>query len=321
MLSVNPDRKERVSPLKKKTVINQKKLRQIRSDWQLYALFALPLAYFLVFCYYPMYGIISAFEDFSLIKSFAGSRYVGIQNFIRVFESAYFSSALKNTFIMSLGYILLSKPLAIITAIMINNVGPRFRKTVQTITYMPHFISLVVVVGMLRLFLAPSSGVINIMLSAFGAKPVNFLATPSMFYGIYIVSGLWQGLGWSTIIYLAALTGISPELHEAAMVDGASLFKRIIHIELPGILPTIVITTILSIGNVMSMGFEKVYLMQNDINISASETIATLSYRMGILQGEYGFSSAVGLFNSIVNCVLLVSVNALSRKVTDASLW
>ncbi len=296
-------------------------LRRQKNDWQLYLLFLLPLTYFLVFCYYPMYGIISAFEDFSFIKGFAGSRYVGIRNFQKVFESAYFGVALKNTVIMSLGYILLSKPLAILTAIMINNVSQGFKKTVQTITYMPHFISLVVVVGMLRLFLAPNSGVINLILNALGIDSINFLATPSMFYGIYIVSGLWQNLGWSTIIYLAALTGISPELHEAAMVDGASLLKRIWHVELPGILPTIVITTILSIGTVMSMGFEKVYLMQNNINISASETIATLSYRMGILQGEYSFSSAVGLFNSIVNCLLLMTVNTVSRIVTDESLW
>ncbi len=299
----------------------KKLVRRIAEYWQLYVLFLLPLTYFVIFAYYPMYGIISAFQDYSLIKGYSMSPYVGLKNFVRILQSAYFFPALRNTFILSFGMILIYRPLAIITAIMINNIGSRYRKVVQTITYMPHFISLVVVVGMLRLFLSPSSGIINVFIKAIGFKPINFLATPSMFYGIYIISGLWQSLGWNTIIYLAALTGINPELHEAAMVDGASLLKRIVHIEIPGILPTVVITIIMSIGNVMSVSFDKVYLMQNDINISVSETIATLSYRMGILQGEYSFSSAIGLFNSVVNCTMLVSVNALSRKLTNESLW
>jgi putative aldouronate transport system permease protein len=307
--------------MKKQKLSGEQILRQLKNNWQLYVLFSVPLIYFIVFCYYPMYGIITAFQDFSFIRGFSGSEYVGVKNFYDVFKSAYFTPALRNTLIMRFGIILTVKPLAVIVAVMINNVGPRFKKTVQTITYMPHFISLVVVVGMLQLFLSPSSGVINTLLGFFGVKPINFLATPSMFYGIYVVSDIWQSLGWSTIIYLAALTGISPELHEAAMVDGANLLKRIWHIELPGIIPTVIITTILSIGQMMSLGFDKVYLMQKDINISASETIATLSYRMGILNGEYSFSSAVGLFNSVVNCILLVSVNALSRKITQESLW
>ena len=307
--------------MKKQKLSGEQILRQLKNNWQLYVLFSVPLNYIIVICYYPMYGINTAFQDFSFIRGFSGSEYVGVKNFYDVFKSAYFTPALRNTLIMRFGIILTVKPLAVIVAVMINNVGPRFKKTVQTITYMPHFISLVVVVGMLQLFLSPSSGVINTLLGFFGVKPINFLATPSMFYGIYVVSDIWQSLGWSTIIYLAALTGISPELHEAAMVDGANLLKRIWHIELPGIIPTVIITTILSIGQMMSLGFDKVYLMQKDINISASETIATLSYRMGILNGEYSFSSAVGLFNSVVNCILLVRVNALSRKITQESLW
>lgn len=297
------------------------KLRRMMTDWQLYVLFILPFAYFVIFHYYPMYGTIAAFEDYSLIKGFSGSEYVGIENFVKIAQSAYFWPALENTLILSFGTILATKPLAVTFAIMINHVGPRFRKGVQTITYMPHFISLVVVVGMIRIFLSPSSGVINFILGMFGVEPINFLSTPSMFYGIYIISGLWQNIGWSTIIYIAALTGISQELHEAALVDGANLGRRIWHVDLPGILPTVVITTIMDIGKVMSLGFDKVYLMQNTTNIAVSETIATLSYRLGMLQGEYGFSTAVGLFNSVVNCLLLITVNALSRRITKESLW
>lgn len=296
-------------------------LRRMRTDWQLYALFILPLAYFVVFHYYPMYGLIAAFEDFSFIKGFSRSEYVGIENFVKIANSAYFWPALKNTLILSFGTILVTKPLAVTFAIMINHVGPHYRRGIQTITYMPHFISLVVVVGMLRLFLSPTSGVINIILGFFGVDPINFLSIPSMFYGIYIVSGLWQNIGWSTIIFIAALAGISQELHEAALVDGANLGKRIWHVDIPGILPTVIITTIMDIGKIMSLGFDKVYLMQNSTNIAVSETIATLSYRLGMLQGEYGFASAVGLFNSVVNCLLLISVNALSRRISKESLW
>lgn len=306
---------------KRKTKSASATLRRMRADWQLYALFILPLAYFAIFHYYPMYGLISAFEDFSLIRGFARSEYVGIENFIKIANSAYFWPALRNTLILSFGTILVTKPLAVTFAIMINYVGPHFRKNVQTITYMPHFVSLVVVVGMLRLFLSPTSGVVNAILRLFGREPVNFLSIPSMFYSIYIISGLWQNIGWSTIIFIAALTSISQELHEAALMDGANLGKRIWYLDIPGILPTVIITTIMDIGRVMSLGFDKPYLMQNPTNIAVSETIATLSYRLGMLQGEYGFASAVGLFNSVVNCLLLTSVNALSRHITKESLW
>ena len=215
-----------------------------------------------------------------------------------------------------------SFPAPIIFALLLNEVRcTKFKKSVQMVTYAPHFISTVVLVGMLSIFLSPQNGLINQVIGLFGGEPIAFLSKPEYFKTIYVLSGIWQTLGWSSIIYTAALAGIDPQLHEAATVDGASKLKRIWHIDIHGIMPTMIIMLIMNTGSIMNIGFEKVFLMQNDLNLVSSDVISTYVYRSGLIGGEYSFSAAVGLFNSVINCILLVSVNAISRRVSETSLW
>jgi putative aldouronate transport system permease protein len=215
-----------------------------------------------------------------------------------------------------------SFPIPIILALLLNySVGKRFKKVVQTVTYAPHFISTVVIVGMLTVFLSPQSGLINIMIRAFGGDPVMFLTDASWFTSNYVWSGIWQNAGWGTIIYLAALTSINPELHESAVVDGATKIKRIIHIDLPGIMPTVIVLLILSVGSFMSVGFEKVYLMQNPLNVSSAEVIQTYVYKSGLIGAQYSYSAAIGMFNSVINCLLLLIINFIAKRAGQSSLW
>jgi putative aldouronate transport system permease protein len=210
----------------------------------------------------------------------------------------------------------------IILALMINEVRLKgYRKFVQTVTYAPHFLSTVVVVGMVMMFLSPNTGLVNMAIKALGGEPIPFMTQPEWFKTIYVFSGVWQQMGWSSIIYLAALAGIDPQLHDAARVDGASRMQRIWHVNLPGIRPTIVILLILNIGTLMGVGFEKVFLMQNSLNNESSDVISTYVYRSGILGAQYSFSAAVGLFNSLVNFILLLTVNRIAKKVNQVSLW
>lgn len=291
-------------------------------DYQLYLLIAPTIAYFVIFHYLPMYGIQMAFMNFNPIRGFSGSKWVGLANFKKYINGPYFSRTLLNTLLLSLYSMTAAIPLAITFALMLNAVpGKVFKKIVQTATYAPHFISTVVMVGMLKLFLSPNFGVVNLIIEKLGYERINFMQKASYFRHLYVWSGIWQGLGWSTIIYLAALAGINPELHEAAIVDGASKLQRIWHIDLPGILPTIVTLLILSAGRVLSVGFEKVYLMQNNVNASTSEVISTYAYKMGLEQARYSFSATVSLFNSVVNATFLLIVNFISRKLTDSSLF
>lgn len=296
--------------------------KMIRQHWPLY-LFLLPtIVYFLLFRFYPMYGLQLAFKNYRVVDGIAGSPWVGLDNFRRFFTTADFGKLMGNTLSVSIVTLIFTFPLPIILALLLNQLPSlRYKKLVQTTVYAPHFISTVVMVGMIFLFTSPSSGLINKLIEAFGGKAIHFTAEPGWFVPMYVISEIWQSTGWGSILYLAALAGVSPELHEAALVDGANKFQRVWHIDIPGILPTIVIMMILNAGKIMNVGFEKAYLMQTSLNIKASEIIATYVYKRGVLKSQISLSTAVGLFDSVVNMILVVSVNWISRRVTDSSLF
>ncbi|NMA84563.1 MAG: sugar ABC transporter permease [Epulopiscium sp.] len=279
------------------------------------------LIYYLIFYYGPMYGVIIAFKDFSPKLGIMGSKWIGFKHFTDFFSSYYFIRLIKNTLLLSFYSILWSFPAPIIFALLLNEVKhEKFKKGVQTITYMPHFISLVVIVGLLKDFVV-TDGLINDIIAFFGGERSNLLINPSLFRTLYISSGIWQSVGFGSIIYLAAISGISPELYEAAVIDGAGRWKQMLHITLPSIAPTIIILFILQIGNLMNVGFEKVLLMYNDSILETADVISTFVYRKGLLEFNYSYSAAVGLFNSIINCILLVVANVTSRKTSETSLW
>jgi len=291
-------------------------------SYQLYLLLLPTLIYILVFHYGPMYGVLIAFKDFKPHLGILGSPWVGFRHFIRFFNSPNCWIIVWNTLGLSLYQLAAGFPIPIFLAMALNIVSGRyFKNTVQMVTYAPHFISTVVMVGMLSVFLSPSYGMVNHMLAFFGLERVFFLGKPEMFQSLYVWSGVWQDAGWGTIIYLAALSGIDPSLHEAATVDGATLFQRVRHIDVPGILPTIVVLLILNLGRVMSVGFEKAYLMQNALNLGKSEIIATYVYKIGLLDAQYSFSAAVGLFNSGINFILLLTVNRISKALGQGGVW
>ncbi|WP_063847466.1 ABC transporter permease [Bacillus sp. FJAT-28004] len=318
-ISAQEDLSHTSSVRKKKANVT---LDYMKRNLDLY-LFVLPvLIYFAVFHYYPLYGVQIAFKDFSPTEGILGSSWVGLDHFTRFFNSTYAWDIIKNTLFISLYALAIGFPAPLILALLLNQIpNKRFKSIVQTITYAPNFISFVVIVGMLLIFLSPSAGIINSVIAMFGGDPINFMGSSKLFSSIYVLSDVWQTCGWGAIIYLAALSGISPELHEAAMIDGANKLKRVWHIDLPGIMPTVVILLILALGGVMSLGFEKIYLMQNDLNITSSEIISTYVYKVGLQGGDFSFSTAVGLFNNVINFVLLIIVNAVARKISDNSLW
>lgn len=297
-------------------------LKSVKRNWDLYFMIIPVIAFFIIFYYLPMYGVQIAFKDFSAFKGIWNSPWVGFKHFERFFDSYYFWRLIRNSFLLGVYSLAIGFPIPIILALMLNEVkSNRFKKFVQTITYAPYFLSTVVIVGMLFIFLSPRTGLINHIIQAFGGDPVAFMTSAGWFKTLYVFSDVWQTAGWSSIIYLAALSGIDTQLHEAAKVDGATKLQRIWHINIPGIMPTIVILLILNLGSVLSIGFEKVLLMQNNLNMSGSDIISTYVYRSGILDAQYSFSTAVDLFNSIINFVLLVTVNYVARKVNDTSLW
>ncbi|MFC6232627.1 ABC transporter permease [Paenibacillus allorhizosphaerae] len=297
-------------------------LKSIRRNWELYALFAPVLAYFIVFEYVPMYGVQIAFKDFIATKGIWGSPWVGFKHFERFFDSFYFWRLIRNTLGIGLYQLVVGFPIPILLALMIHEVrSSKFRRFIQTITYAPHFLSTVVVVGMIMMFLSPQGGMVNLLVKAFGGEPIAFMTEPSWFKTVFVLSGVWQQMGWSSIIYLAALAGVDPQLHEAARVDGAGRLKRIWHINLPHLMPTIVVLLILNVGSILGVGFEKVFLMQNNLNMETSDVISTNVYRSGILGAQYSFSAAVGLFNSVVNFIMLITVNRIARKLSETSLW
>lgn len=295
--------------------------KAVRENWQLYVLMLPAIIYTLMFCYKPMYGILMAFQRFSIRKGIWGSEWVGFLHFERLFSSSWFPTIIGNTLIISLLSLAISFPLGIVLALLFNEVrNARFRKTVQTISYAPHFISTVVMCGMITMFLDPRTGIINRIIVALGGEAVYFMQSSDMFKWVYVLSGLWQGIGWSTIIYYAALSNVDKTQLEAAEIDGASRFARIRYINIPTIMPTIVTMFILSCGNILSVGYEKAYLLQNDMNLLGSELISTYVYKVGIESGEFSFSTAVGLFNTVINCTLLILANTLSKKITKTGL-
>jgi|SRR5699024_4725748 len=295
--------------------------KHFAANWQVYALLLPALLYFFIFNYVPMYGVQIAFKDYIANLGFWDSPWVGFEHFERFFNSYYFLRLIKNTLLLSL-YQTILFPLPIIFALSLHELSyGKFKRWSQTLTYAPHFISVVVVVGMIIAFLDPITGIFNHIIEFFGGSSVNFLTSPKWFRHIFVWSEQWQSLGWGTIIYLAALAGVNPELLEAAKVDGASRMQRIWHINIPAILPTIVVLFILNMGSFMQIGFEKVLLLQNNLNSETSDIIATFVYETGILEGQYSFSTAVGLFESAINIVILVTANYLARKISDNSLW
>ncbi len=282
------------------------------------------IAFYIIFEYVPMYGVQIAFKNFVATKGIWGSPWVGFRHFERFFDSYYFWRLIVNTVGISLYQLAVGFPVPIILALMINEIRQTrlwFKKVVQTVTYAPHFLSTVVLVGMIVMFLSPQSGIVNKLIVWLGGQPVSFMTEPGWFKTIYVSSGVWQQMGWSSIIYLAALSGIDPQLHDAAKVDGASRLQRIWHVNLPGIMPTVVILLILNMGSLMGVGFEKVFLLQNDLNLESSEVISTYVYKSGIIQSQYSFSAAIGLFNSVINFILLVAVNFSAKRLNQASLW
>jgi putative aldouronate transport system permease protein len=298
--------------------------KQIKKSWQLYALLALPVIYVLVFKYYPMYGAQIAFKDYIASKGVAGSEWVGMKHFIRFFNSYEFVKLMKNTLIISLYSLLAGIPFPIILALSLNYVKNQlFKKSVQMITYAPHFISVVVMVGIVMELLDPRNGLVNMLLGQLGFEPINFMAKPEYFSSIYVWSGIWQNVGFSCIIYLAALAGVDPAQHEAAVIDGASKFQRMLHIDLPSIVPVMIILLILNTGHILDLGFEKVLLLQNPLNARTSEVIDTFVYKVGLASQamNYSYSTAINLFKSVIGLILLISVNQMAKKAKQESLW
>lgn len=306
-----------------KKMMNERSLgERLRRSWQLYILLLPAVAGLLLFSYVPMYGIQLAFRDYNPMDGIIGSPWVGLDHFVRFFNSPQFKSLLVNTLAISFYSLIVGFPIPIILALGLNHViSLRFKKTVQTVTYAPYFISTVVLVGILNIFLSTDGGLINILVKFFGGDPILFMGQEKFWRHIYVWSGIWQSMGWNAVIYIAALSGVSQEMHEAAIIDGATKLQRVCYIDFPTILPTIVITLILSCGSVMGVGFEKAYLMQNPLNLGVSEVISTYIYKIGLINAEYGFSTAVGLFNSLVNCIVLLSVNQVARRMSKTSLW
>ncbi|MBD0378705.1 ABC transporter permease [Paenibacillus sedimenti] len=287
----------------------------------LYIMMVPIIAFYVIFHYLPMYGAIIAFKEYTPIKGVMGSKWVGFEHFESFFSSFYFWRILKNTLLLSFYNLIFDFPAPILLAIMINEVRSKvFKKSVQLITYMPHFISMIVIAGIIKDF-TNSNGIITYLWTFFGGDSTSMLQHPELFRPIYIISGIWQGIGWESIIYLAALMGIDQEQYEAARIDGAGRFKQIWHITLPGIMPTIMILFILRMGNMLNVGFEKIILLYNPTIYETADVISSFVYRKGLLEFGWSYSSAVGIFNSVVNLILLVTANWISRKVNEHSLW
>ena len=301
--------------------MNKKKFRQIWGHWQLYVMVLPALVWLLLFAYKPMYGLIIAFKDFSFRAGIWGSKWVGVQHFQRLFSSYWFPIILKNTLTLSLLSLVFGFPMPILFALMVNEIrNKKVQSLIQTVSYAPHFISTIVVCGLLLLILSPE-GIINLFVNFLGKDSVYFIQEPDMFKWIYVISGIWQQTGWDAIIYFAALSGVDKSLVEAAEIDGASRFQKMVHVYFPALVPTIVILLILRCGSIMSVGYEKVYALQNSVNLIRSEVISTYVYKIGLTNQDFSFASAVGLLNSVVNTVLLVVVNSFAKKVNHSGLF
>lgn len=299
---------------------------RLRRTWNhnktLWLLFLPCLLYYLIFRYAPMFGLVITFKDYNLFKGIWASDWVGLKYYRMFFENPDFWPLMKNTLLLGLYKLVFGFPAPVILAILLNEVRKAaFKKFVQTVSYLPHFISNVIVASMVIMFLSPTGGLINNLLGTFGIGPVNFMNEPGMFRGIYVLSEIWQHIGWETIIYLAALTAIDPQLYEAADMDGASRMRKIWHVTLPGISPAIVITLILNIGKVLEIGFEKVFLMQNPAIYDTADIISTYVYRVGMEQGNFSYGASIDLFMGIISLIFIYSANYISRRVSETSLW
>lgn len=288
--------------------------RRLMDNWQLYAMLLIPVVLTIIYKYIPMYGIQIAFRDYKASKGFTKSEWVGFEWFLRFFSAPTFWRMMKNTILLSLYSLLWSFPIPIILALMMNQMRfHRFKRFTQTILYAPHFISTMVICGMIRIFLSPSGGLINLI----AGTSIDFLTESSAFRTIYIASGIWQDAGWGIIVYMATLANVDTSLYEAAKVDGASLFQRILHIDIPELASIMVLNLIMSVGGLMNVGFEKVWLLQTDLNKATSDVIAVYVYQQGIERAKYSYSTAVGLFNTVINIILLIAVNRVAKRISE----
>lgn len=294
----------------------------VKKNWFLYLMLLVPIAYTIIFKYLPMVGIQIAFRNYRVIDGMFKSPWVGMKYFKMFFDSPNFWPVLKNTVLLSVYNIILSFPFAIGFAIMVNEVSKaKFKKAAQIISYAPYFISTIVLVAIVMDLTHVRTGLLNHLLGYFGIDPINFFGEAKYFRSLYVWSGVWQTTGYSAIIYIAALSGIDTTLYEAAKIDGATRLKRILYVDIPCLKPTIIILLIVNVGQIMNIGFEKAFAMQTPLNLDTAEIIATYSYKIAFQSGQYSFSTAIGLFNSVVNMILLLSVNRIARKMSDTSLW
>lgn len=295
---------------------------EVKRHWQLYVMLILPVTYLIIFAYLPMGGAIIAFKDYSIRGGIWGSDWVGLKHFKNFFTTPDFKVLMRNTLALSLYSLVISFPMPILLALAINEMrGRHYKKVVQMVTYLPYFISTVVLVGIMQNIFSVRTGLINNIITAFGGTAVDFMGKPEFFRSLYVWSGVWQGMGYSAVIYIAALASVDTSQVEAAIIDGAGRFARVWNVDIPAIMPTIVIQLILAVGSIMSLGFEKVYLMQNPVNMQFSEIISTFVYKRGLINFQYSYATAVGLFNSVCNLVLIVLANMFSKKVNETSLW
>lgn len=310
------------APSPKRKIPFSLRKKKIYGAWQLYVLLVPALIYVAVFKYWPMYGVQIAFRNYNPVDGFTGSPWVGLQHFIRFVNSYQFGQVLENTLWVAVLGLLIAFPVPIILALLVNQLqSEKFKKFTQTVLYSPAFISTVVVVGIMFVLLSPRSGLVNNAIQLGGGEPIFFMGSAEWFRPIYVLSDVWQNAGFSMIVYLAALAGIDPALHDAAKVDGASKLQRIRHIDLPGIMPVITVLFILAIGNLLNVGFEKALLMQTPLNLSTSEIIQTYVYHAGLQQAQFSYSAAIGLFNSVLNLALLLFFNTVARRANQATLW
>ncbi|MCC3373613.1 sugar ABC transporter permease [Cohnella sp. REN36] len=313
-------------PIGKGKPISAPKAHRFKRLWQnnkyLWLLFLPCLIYYLVFRYAPMFGLVITFKNYNLFKGVWNSDWVGLKYYRLFLNNPDFWPLMRNTFLLGLYRLIFGFPAPIILALLLNELRKAaFKRFVQTVSYLPHFISNVIVASMVIMFLSPTGGLVNNILSGLGFEPIHFMNKPEMFRGIYVLSEIWQHIGWETIIYLAALTAVDPQLYEAASIDGASRLRKIWHVTLPGISSAIVITLILNIGQVLEIGFEKVYLMQNPAIYDTADIISTYVYRIGLLQGNFSYGSAIDLFMGIISLIFIYGANWISRRVSETSLW
>lgn len=303
--------------------IKRNKSRYLNKRYiQLYLLAAIPFLFVLIFSYVPMYGVLLAFKDFSIRKGIMGSPWAGLKYFKQLLTIPIFPTIFKNTIVLSLQSLIFGFPFPIILALAFNEIrNKKLKKTIQTITFAPYFISTVVVVSIITQMFSYRFGVANAIVNAFGRESINFVGTSEFFRPSYILSGIWSGAGYGSILYIAALSTVDPSLYEAASIDGASKFQKVLNIDLPCIVPTIIISLVLSAGNILSLGFEKAYLLQNPVNYMVSEIIPTYVYKTGIEQAQFSFSTAVGLFNAVINIIVLFIVNKIADKISGTSLF